>query len=41
MRSKVRTEVVAITCRSRAHLEEQFTQQGLAKAARRCDRCGR
>ena len=34
-------DVVIITCRSCGYYEEHFAQRGLAKAGRKCDRCGR
>ena len=34
-------DVVIITCRACGYYEEHFTERGLAKAGRKCDRCGR
>ena len=33
--------VVVITCQACGYFEEHFTDRGLDKAGRRCDRCGR
>ena len=34
-------EVVIITCQACGYFEEHFTDCGLSKVGRRCDRCGR